>query len=818
MLAACLLACATAWSIPQGREPVGDSASGSSAPEGRNEKPPAPVVKSHGSEPENTQVHSFRRDIREMGKDLLYTQKQIWTSPSEFRVADTQWLVPIAGVTAGLIQTDGSYNGHLSHNPTTLSHYNTLSNAGVAALAGGAGGMYLLSLHTHNDKWRETGLLSAQAALNSLLFVEASKYVASRDRPMQGNGRGLFFQPSGSSFPSAHAAVAWSVAGVIAHEYPGPLTKIVAYGLATMITYSRVHAQQHFPSDVFIGGIAGEMIGQNVYANFHDTELGGITWKSFHDSFSGESARQPGNQGSPYVPLDSWIYPLFERLNALGYLRNASLGVRPWTRLECARLLNEAAGQIEQSGDESRSTDQLMQALQREFAQDVELLGGGENRSAHFESAYTRFTNISGQPLTDSYHFGETLTDDFGRPYESGVNNVTGFSGWATAGRWVFYSRGEYQYAPSGPAYSTDVRNFIAGADQNPIQPANPTPETSHFQVLDAYAGLNFDNWQLTFGQQSLSWGPTRTGSFLVSDNAVPVRMIQLNRTTPFYLPWIFRYMGAIRIDLFFGNIEGNQFPPNPFFHGEKISLMPLPNLEVGFTRTVILGGEGEPLTLGRVVNSYISTTARGSGQSIATDPGKRTGGLDVSYTVSFRRLPMTFYLDSIADDNTSPLADFRRAGMNPGIYFPKLPGLPHLDLRMEASYTDVPYTIQPGFFIYWDHIYHDLYTNEGQLMGNPVGRDGKSYQAWSRYWLGPRSNLEFSYRHMQVSPSFLPGGGNLNDASVSTSFWFRRVWNVSASVQYEKWNYPLLAAGPQVNITSTVGITFMPTGGRVAP
>jgi hypothetical protein len=294
--------------------------------------------------------------------------------------------------------------------------------------------------------------------------------------------------------------------------------------------------------------------------------------------------------------------------------------------------------------------------------------------------------------------------------------------------------------------------------------------------------------------------------------------MIQLNRTTPFYLPWIFRYMGAIRIDLFFGNIEGNQFPPNPFFHGEKISLMPLPNLEVGFTRTVILGGEGEPLTLGRVVNSYISTTARGSGQSIATDPGKRTGGLDVSYTVSFRRLPMTFYLDSIADDNTSPLADFRRAGMNPGIYFPKLPGLPHLDLRMEASYTDVPYTIQPGFFIYWDHIYHDLYTNEGQLMGNPVGRDGKSYQAWSRYWLGPRSNLEFSYRHMQVSPSFLPGGGNLNDASVSTSFWFRRVWNVSASVQYEKWNYPLLAAGPQVNITSTVGITFMPTGGRVAP
>jgi membrane-associated phospholipid phosphatase len=774
-------------------------------------------VKSQGTESENIQVHSFRRDIRDMGKDFLYTQKQIWTSPSEFRVSDTQWLVPIVGITAGLIQTDGSYNGHLSHNPTTLSHYNTFSNAGIAALAGGAGGMYLLSLHNHNDKWRETGLLSAQAAVNSLLFVEVSKYVASRDRPIQGNGRGLFFQPGGGSFPSAHAAVAWSVAGVIAHEYPGPLTKIVVYGLATAITYSRVHAQQHFPSDVFIGSIAGEMIGQNVYSNFHDTELGGATWKSFSDSFGGETARLPGNQGSPYVPLDSWIYPLFERLNALGYLPSASLGIRPWTRLECARLLNEAVGQIEQSGDESRSTDQLIQALQREFAADVELLGGGENRSAHFESAYTRFTEISGRPITDSYHFGQTLTGDFGRPYESGTNNVTGVSGWATAGRWIFYSRGEYQYAPSGPAYSTDVRNFISGVDQNPVQPGNPIPETSHFQVLDAYAGLSMDNWQLTFGQQSLSWGPTRTGSFLITDNAVPVRMIQMNRTTPFYLPWVFRYLGPARVDFFFGSIEGNRFPANPFFHGEKISLMPLPNLELGFTRTVILGGEGEPLTLRRVANSYISTTARGSGQSIATDPGKRTGGFDISYTMPFRHLPMTFYLDSIADDNTSPLADFRRAGVNPGIYFPKLPWLPHLDLRMEASYTDVPYQIQPGNYIYWDHFYHDLYTNEGQLMGNPVGRDGKSYQAWSRYWLGPRSNLQFAYRHMQVSPSYLPGGGNLNDASVSTSFWFRRAWNVNASVQYEKWSYPLLAAGPQVNVTSSVGIAFMPAGGRIA-
>jgi len=799
----------------QGTQPQPETSDAPAANGGGTTGAATPAPAMGGIDAEKDSDHPFRADIARLERNFWFDQKQIYTSPSKIRFSDTVWLVPILGITAGLIQTDGTYSMHLSQNPTTTSRYNNLSNAGLGALLGAAGGMYLLSHATHNEKWRETGLLSTEAALDSTLLVEISKYVSSRDRPMQGNGRGLFFQQSGSSFPSLHSTVAWSVAGIIAHEYPGPFSKVLAYGLAAAISYSRVHARQHFPSDVFAGQIAGGLIGQNVFTNQHDTELGGAAWKSFRETFAGESATLPGNQGSPYVPLDRWVYPLFDRLKALGYLPSESLGLRPWTRLECARLLTEASTTVEDRGARTPDTDRMLSQLQREFSADVELLDGGENKSASLESVYTRFTDIAGPPLNDSYHFGQTTTDDFGRPYEQGLNNITGFSGWATAGRWTAYVRGEYQFAPSGPAYSENVTNFIAAADQNPVQPANPTPQASQFQVLDAYVGLALNNWEMTFGQQSLSWGPGRIGSFLLSDNAVPIRMIQLNRTTPFYLPWILRFLGAAKIDLFFGSLAGNQFPPNPFIHGEKLSLMPLPNLEFGFTRTVVLGGEGEPLTLGRLANSYISATARGAGQVLATDPGKRTGGFDVSYTVPLRRLPFTFYLDSIADDNTSPLADFRRAGVNPGLYFPALPWLSHMDLRVEAAYTDVPYPEPAGFFIYFDHRYHDLYTNDGQLFGNPVGRDGKVYEAWSRYWLGSRSNLEFSYRHMQVSPQFVPGGGTINDASVHTDFWFRRSWDVSATVQFEQWRYPLLASGPQVNVSSTVGITYSPEGGR---
>jgi len=38
-----------------------------------------------------------------LGKDFLLDQKQIWTSPARVRFSDAQWLVPISGITAGLM-------------------------------------------------------------------------------------------------------------------------------------------------------------------------------------------------------------------------------------------------------------------------------------------------------------------------------------------------------------------------------------------------------------------------------------------------------------------------------------------------------------------------------------------------------------------------------------------------------------------------------------------------------------------------------------------------------------------------------------------
>jgi hypothetical protein len=512
-----------------------------------------------------------------------------------------------------------------------------------------------------------------------------------------------------------------------------------------------------------------------------------------------------------FVPLDSWVYPALDRLRALGYIDVEFLGMRPWTRLECAHLVQDARDIIAASESDATGSTDALHSLEAEFAGDLEALGGGASRRMQLESVYTRLMGINGQPLNDSEHFGQTLINDFGRPYGEGLNSSTGLSGYVAAGRFSIYVRGEYQHAPSTPAYSLPVRQVIASVDANPLQPRKPIAAVDRFELLDTYVGVNLARWQVTFGRQSLWWGPGEGGAMLFSDNADPVTMARVSRTSPYQLPWPFKWMGPVKTDFFFGKLSGHEFPPGPLIHGEKISFKPTRNLELGFSRTVVMGGQGRAFTLGALFNSYVSvTSSQNYGASV--NPGKRTGGFDFSYRVPFLRNWLTIYSDSLSDDDLSPLASPRRSGISPGFYMPRIPGAQKLDLRVEAVYTDTPGgNTHKGQYIYFDTFYHDLYTNNGNIIGSWIGRDGKGYQAWSKYRFNERRTLQLAYRHAQVSGDFIPGGGSANDFGMQGDFLVGHETSVSGRVQYERWNFRVLAPQPQSNVTVSFQVTYWP-------
>ena len=94
-------------------------------------------------------------------KRILFDQKAIWTSPLHLRPLDATWLLPLGAATGTLIGSDQHTMTALVHiNANDQKHFNTLSDAGVAALAALPAGMYLWSLGRDAPQAHETGLLT----------------------------------------------------------------------------------------------------------------------------------------------------------------------------------------------------------------------------------------------------------------------------------------------------------------------------------------------------------------------------------------------------------------------------------------------------------------------------------------------------------------------------------------------------------------------------------------------------------------------------------------------------------------------------------
>ena len=784
----------TAWTLGGG--PTGKEASANEVRETQKSESPA-----------NAEA-SGERWMRRFAED----ERDLWTNPAGVRSHDANWLLVLGGAAASLMVADHAI---MQHN--TLSAANTrrsvdFSDFGVGALVGAGASLYLWGKMTGDDHKQETGFLSGKSAVNAFAASMVLQSLLGRERPGTDGAQGGFFR-GGTSFPSDHSAVAWSIASMIAHQYPGPLTKLLAYGLAGAVSVSRVTGNQHFPSDVLVGGAMGWLIAREMYNKHHDPNLEGEVWGGPSGNDVGEASQNPRELAAPFVPLDSWIYPDLERLAALGYIHTEFLSMQPWTRTECTRLVEEAGEMIRQEETKTAEASRIYDALAREFSLELDPPGPEKRRSVQVESLYTRMLGISGQPLNDSYHFGQTLISDFGRPYAEGFNPTTGFSGWANWGRFALYARGEYQHSPSAPGYSQGVQDLIAQIDGTPVQQAHPVAEINQFTLLDTYALTRIANWDFSFGKQSLWWGPNRGGSLLLSDNAEPIYMFRMARDAPFTLPWMFQRLGPVKAEAFFGKLSGNQFPPRPFFHGERISVKPTENLEFGISRTAEFGGVGRPLTLGAIINSYFGLHPS-EHYPQSQNPGQRNGGFDISYRVPGLRNWLALYATLMSRDDVTPLFAFFpvRALMSTGFYVPHFPHVPRLDFRGEGVTTD-PRNAgnKTGQFAYWEHFYRDDYTNKNNLVGDWIGRVGTGYQGWSTYWFSPRTSLQFGYRHAQVASTFIPHGGTLNDASVKVNYQMASEFTLSAFVQYEEWLVPVLAPQTKKNVTTALQMTFWP-------
>jgi hypothetical protein len=499
-------------------------------------------------------------------------------------------------------------------------------------------------------------------------------------------------------------------------------------------------------------------------------------------------------RASSYVAMDSWVYPVLDRMIARGEMQSDGSAMRPWTRMQIASLLIHCRSC---EGAESEE-------LRREFAEEL----GGTN-SVRVGSVYARSEQIAGRPLTNAFDYGQTVVNDFGRPNREGQNFVAGTEAWADS-RWLM-SGVRVEYQQSGAASDTAERVIVERIDGQIAANRWDTRAIHRVRMLEGYAGTRVGNFQVSVGRQGLHWGPGYSGAMLMGENAEPLTMLRIRNAESFRLPWIFAHLGDWRGEMFVGKLEGHVQPYSPWLQGQKITLQLTPNLEFGFSRTIVFagGGRGLATSFGRSflsVGNNMSTTP-----GTAADVGDRRGGFDFQYRLPMLRNHVTLYADSFTDDDPSPLAAPHRSAFLSGLYFPTLPGLNKMDLRVESAYTDAPGVSGDGRFFYVNGGYMQSYTNDGQLLGHWAGRAGKAYQGWATYWFSTTTKAQFNVKTLQVSPKYLPGGGRQWDFTGRYETRIRRTTEFAVNIQVEKWRLPVLESGVRTNVSLSFQATYHP-------
>lgn len=529
-------------------------------------------------------------------------------------------------------------------------------------------------------------------------------------------------------------------------------------------------------------------------------------------------------QGSTYIPMDDWVYGALDRLHSLGYLDTAFLGLRPWTRLSVLHMLEQSDNAVEDAkGPAGEEAQSIYLAVERELSPDLGFAG----EHAELDRVYTRFLGITNTPLNDSYHLGQTIYNDYGRPYQAGINNVTGLSGRAEAGRFTLQVRAEYQHAPSALGYSpllgtylSDVVDFIPydSAPRQATIPVGPLGSVNNFRLLEANVSYHLLKHEISFGKSDHWWGPAQGGAFAWSTNADNIYAFEINRVEPLYIPLFDKLFGPVRYDFFVGSLQGHTAPNHPYVHAEKISIHPTKNLEMGFERTVIWCGKGhEPVTLHTFLRSFFST----SGTYLQTkfsnrDPGARFSAVDFSYRLPFVRNWLTLYTDSFSHDDILPISAPRRAAWRPGIYLSHVPYVPKLDFRVEAASTDPPTSPSyGGRFLFYEGVQQQGVTNKGFLFSDAIGREDKGGQAWLTYHLSPEEQVQVSYRNVKAAKDFILGGTTQNQYKIDVVKRIGKDVELHAAGQYETWKAPIYRSGQNDNTSVWGEVTWFPHKSR---
>jgi membrane-associated phospholipid phosphatase len=392
-----------------------------------------------------------------------------------------------------------------------------------------------------------------------------------------------------------------------------------------------------------------------------------------------------------FEPNRDWTYTAIEKLVNAGLVGPWVLNTKPMSRMEMARIITVALRKIQEDeiGRFTRRLDlePVLYDLMEELAPELEAMAV---RTGDDQFAGQPWLQM--QPLSRIQARAFAVKRDVSPENSQGLRLTSRYGG--TVGFSSYLQVADFMSVYLHPEFQVDQH------DKNG-------------RLIEGYLKVKWNNVALRVGRESIRWGPGYHGSMLFSNNAPPLDQVRIGTAEPIILPWLFKYLGPVRLELLYARLEEERDFPHTVLGAWRIDMAPFPFLELGAARLVQFNGRGRPslnpadYLLALFASSDDPNSKFNTNQIYSLDATLRLHDVDRVFPLS---RDLTLYTEMGVDDTCCdnviwPL----KPAYLVGLYLPNLFGRDDTELRVEwAATTSFSFT-------------HGIYTTGYSFKGSPI-------------------------------------------------------------------------------------------------
>ncbi|HEE5404765.1 capsule assembly Wzi family protein [Acinetobacter baumannii] len=240
-------------------------------------------------------------------------------------------------------------------------------------------------------------------------------------------------------------------------------------------------------------------------------------------------------------------------------------------------------------------------------------------------------------------------------------------------------------------------------------------------------AGKLWNQW-LVAGQIPTWWGPGHDGSLIRGDASRPVYGVTMQRAVQdaFENKWL-SWIGPWQYQLFAGQLDDYKAVPHAKLLGMRVTARPVPALEIGASRAIQIGGDGQPDSFKAYWNAVIGKDNGCTENSCVGEDNasNQLAGFDARLQLqTLFNIPVSVYGQYIGEDEAGGLPS-KKMYLAGADYSSMINNMPY---QIYAEWADTRTNGDVRGISYNHHQYTDGYYQHGFPLGHAMGGDGQMY------------------------------------------------------------------------------------------